>query len=152
MLKKGKNSDMVVKVFLSFAVFPEDVPVPSDVFHKLATFLSGEKKDQKARLVIGGCLKQLLKFNLIKGSLLAKGDGGGAGLFMHDMVRDFVITRYTAAELRSSQEKIVEAREDFQLATSTRRISNCYTCPFEHVRRIHCSSALRSHAGCAEPR
>ena len=98
----GKNKELVHKVFLFFAVFPEDVPVPASFFNKMAPLLTNEKSEKKARLAMGLSLSTLLKYNLIKGSLTA-----GQGVFMHDIVRDFVINQHSEADLRALQKEVV---------------------------------------------
>ena len=99
----GKHRDMVVKVFHFFAVFPEDVPVPASFFNKMVPLLSNEKNEKKARLAVGSCLGTLLKYNLIKGSL----SSGGMGVFMHDIVRDYVIDQKSEEDLRELQDSVV---------------------------------------------
>ena len=44
----GKHKDLVKTVFEFFAVFPEDVPVPSSFFHKMTPLLSDDKNAKKA--------------------------------------------------------------------------------------------------------
>ena len=78
----GKNKSCLSKVFNFFACFPEDVPVPAAFFKKMAPLLSDDKNEKKRRLAVGSSLNTLLKYNLIKGSLVA-----GSGAFMHDIVR-----------------------------------------------------------------
>ena len=82
---KGKNKELVERVFRFFAVFPEDTPVPAGVFDKLASVMSGMDKETKTRLAVGGCLGTLMKFNLLKGSM------AGAGVFMHGTWLPFVL-------------------------------------------------------------
>ena len=98
----GKHKDLVGEVFRFFACFPEDVPVPAAVFNKMAPVLSDENSDKKARLAVGACLGTLLKYNLLKGSL-----SSGSGVFMHDIVRDHVISRHSRDELRALQKTFV---------------------------------------------
>ena len=98
----GKHKELVEKAFKFFAVFPEDVPIPAAVFNKMAPLLSNEKNEKKARLAVGSSLSTLLKYNLVKGSLVA-----GHGVFMHDVVRDFVINQHSPDELRELQAKVV---------------------------------------------
>ena len=78
----GKNKSCLSKVFNFFACFPEDVPVPAAFFKKMAPLLSDDKNEKKRRLAVGSSLNTLLKYNLIKGSLVV-----GSGAFMHDIVR-----------------------------------------------------------------
>ena len=89
-------------MFTFFAVFPEDVPVPVDFFNALAPLISGVVQSVKARLEVGGCLSTLVKFNLLKGSM-------AGGLFMHDIVRDYVVKQHSRAELQALQHSVVEA-------------------------------------------
>jgi hypothetical protein len=100
---KGKNRDLTVKVFLSFACFPEDVPVPAGLLNVLAPMLASIKDSKKAKISIGHCLSQLLNFNLLKGAL-----AGSSGVFMHDIVRDYVISRHTPEELRALQRAVAD--------------------------------------------
>jgi hypothetical protein len=94
---KGKNKDLVLSVFKFFSVFPEDIAVPAGLFNILApTLIPGEKNPKKAKLTLGSCLSTLLKYNLVKGSLGA----GQQGVFMHDIVRDYVISQHSAKELQ----------------------------------------------------
>ena len=74
----GKNKELVKTVFEFFSVFPEDVPVPAAFFNKMAPLLSSDKSEKKARLAVGSSLSVLLKYNLVKGSLVS-----GNGVFMH---------------------------------------------------------------------
>ena len=100
---QGKNKALVEKVFRFFAVFPEDVPVPASFFNTFAPTLTNETSDRKARITVGSSLGTLLKYNLIKGSLSA-----GSGVFMHDIVRDFVINEHSSKDLRALQQTVVE--------------------------------------------
>ena len=103
-LKKQKAHELTERVFLAFAAFPEDVAVPAAFFNKLAPVLAGdESSERKARLAVGSSLKTLFKYNLLKGSLLV-----GQGVFMHDIVRDYVISRHTPDELIALQKKVVD--------------------------------------------
>ena len=105
MMVKGasKHKDLVAKVFRFFAVFPEDVPVPAPFFNKMVPLLSEETNEKRARLAVGSCLGTLLKYNLIKGSLSA-----GSGVFMHDIVRDYVIAQHSPEALRALQRAVVD--------------------------------------------
>ena len=61
---------------------------------------------------MGSSLSTLLKYNLIKGSLSGGGEGGGgsgSGVFMHDIVRDYVIHQHSPGRLRSLQRRVVGA-------------------------------------------
>ena len=65
--------------------------------------LTNEKSEKKAKITVGSCLGTLLKFNLIKGSLTT-----GHGVFMHDVIRDFVINVHSPDELRALQKSVVD--------------------------------------------
>ena len=82
----SKNKTLVLSTFRFFAVFPEDAPVPAAFFNVFASTLSGEDKKARNSVAVGSALSTLLKYNLIKGSLIT-----GQGVFQHDIVRDFVI-------------------------------------------------------------
>ena len=119
----GKHKELVEKLFMFFAVFPEDVPggnplslasfclisvllclsVPASFFTVVASMLTNEKSEKKAKITVGGCLGTLLKYNLIKGSLTT-----GNGVFMHDVIRDFVINAHSPEELRALQKTVVD--------------------------------------------
>ena len=101
---KGKNRDLVITVFKFFAVFPEDVAVPAGVFNVFASNITGEKREKKAKMAVGNCLSFLLKYNLIKG-----GFSSGQGVFMHDIVRDYVISQYSKEELCALQKTTSDA-------------------------------------------
>ena len=66
--------------------------------------LTNEKSEKKAKITVGSCLGTLLKYNLIKGSLTT-----GHGVFMHDVIRDFVINAHSPEELRALQKMVVDA-------------------------------------------
>jgi|MDSY01.2.fsa_nt_gb hypothetical protein len=102
---KGKNKDLVLSIFKFFAVFPEDVPVPAGFFTVCSPMLTGDKNEKKAKMTVGNCLGTLLKYNLIKGSL--QSSATGHGVFMHDIVRDFVINKHSEEELRDLQKTVV---------------------------------------------
>ena len=61
----------------------------------------GESAGSKARLAVGSCLGTLAKFNLLKGSI------AGAGLFTHDIVRDYAKSR--CPELPTKQRQLLQA-------------------------------------------
>ena len=79
---KGKNRDLVLKIFKFFAVFAEDVPVPAGFFNVFASVLSKEESPQKVKFAVGNAIRTLLKYNLLKGSF----SGGSNGVFMHDVM------------------------------------------------------------------
>ena len=70
----------------------------------MAPLLSDEQNEKKARLAVGSSLNTLLKYNLVKGSLAV-----GHGLFMHDVIRDFVINSHDPEDLRGLQKNVVDA-------------------------------------------
>ena len=65
--KTKKNSEMILNLFREFAVFPEDVPVPLEVFTALTETVAGCKASKKATMQIRASLKTLLncKFDYI---------------------------------------------------------------------------------------
>ena len=106
LIKGAKNKVLVEKVFKFFAVFPEDVPVPAAFLNKMSPLLTDDKSEKKARLAVGSSLSTLLKYNLIKGSL-SIGKAQGQGVFMHDIVRDYVINQHSEDERRALQKSVV---------------------------------------------
>ena len=77
--KSGKkNSKLTLALFHHFAVHPEDVPVPTDVFAALTLTLVGGTSSDEMTLKLRGCLTTLLNYNLLKGSVAE-----GSGVFMH---------------------------------------------------------------------
>ncbi len=98
----GKNAELVERCFLFFAAFGEDVAIPAGVFDVVASLLTSEKR---AKLSVGSALVTLLKYNLLKGSL----SGRSSGLFLHDIVRDYVLSRHSPDEIRALQKSIVAA-------------------------------------------
>ena len=101
---KGRNSELASSVFLFFAIFPEDIPVPAGFFYVVTPLLADYEDKKKANLLIGRSLSTLLKFNLLKGSLSV-----GSGVFMHDIVRDYVIHQHSPEELRALQKSVLGA-------------------------------------------
>ena len=59
---------------------------------------------KETRLAVGTCLANLLKFNLINGSL-----SDGNGVFVHGLVKSYVVKLQTPEELRELQKSVVEA-------------------------------------------
>ena len=98
----SKNKTLVLSTFRFFAVFPEDAPVPAAFFNVFASMLSGEDKKARNSVAVGSALSTLLKYNLIKGSLIT-----GQGVFQHDIVRDFVMSKHSAVDLRTLQKDVV---------------------------------------------
>ena len=82
---KGRNSELASSVFLFFAIFPEDIPVPAAFFYVVTPLLADYEEKKKANLLIGRSLRLLLKFNLLKGSLSVE-----SGVFMHNISREMV--------------------------------------------------------------
>ena len=82
-----KNSEMMLAIFSHFAVFPEDVAVPLDVFTTLTKTVAGCEPSKKATMQIRASLTTLLAYNLLKGSTSA-----GAGVFMHDIGKSILPT------------------------------------------------------------
>ena len=103
---KGKNKTLAEKSFYFFAVFPEDVPIPAAFFDKMVPLLNEDDKasEQMARVKMRAAITTLLKYNLLKGSLLP----GGSGVFMHDIVRDYVIGKHSEGDLRALQRTVVD--------------------------------------------
>ena len=79
---ESKHAHMTLAIFAHFAVFPEDVPVPLDVFTVLTRALAGPgcEPSKRTTMKIRACLKTLLNYNLLKGST-----SEGSGVFMHGM-------------------------------------------------------------------
>ena len=74
---KGKYKAMVEQLFLNFAVFPEDIPVPVGVFDALAPMWAG-RETKRPYLKVRSWLTALIHCSLAKGSL-------AEGVFMHDV-------------------------------------------------------------------
>ena len=87
---------MTLALFHHFAVFPEDVGVPLEVFVALTKTITGCDTSKKTTMQIRASLKTLLKHHLLKGST-------GSGVLMHDIVRDYTISQLGEATLREKQ-------------------------------------------------
>ena len=84
------------------AIFPEDVPVPASVFDLLATTIFGASS-KRPQLQIRSWLTALIRLSLVIGSL-------GDGVFMHDIVRDYSMSR--CADLRTQHREFLAALLD----------------------------------------
>lgn len=60
MIGKSKNNEVTLALFGLFAVFPEDVPVPLDVFTALAKLVTGSQPSKKMTMQIRASLATLL--------------------------------------------------------------------------------------------
>ena len=67
--------------FAWFAVFPEDIPVPFEVFTALTEIMTGAKGSKKVFIQIRTALTTLLNYNLIKGSV-----ADSHGVFMASLI------------------------------------------------------------------
>ena len=83
----------------------EDVPIPTAVLTTcVPTIVMKTGESGKTGLAIRSALTTLLKYNLLKGGLAE-----GSGTFMHDIVRDYVISKHTDEELKALQHQVVKA-------------------------------------------
>ena len=81
---KKKSSEATERLMLFFAVFAEDIPVPTTVLTTcVPSIVLGVRPSEKTKIATRASLTTLLKYNLIKGSLAE-----GSGTFCHDIVRD----------------------------------------------------------------
>ena len=87
---RAKNKELVLKIFNFFAVFAEDVSVPTGFFNAFSSVLTDCKSSNKVKIAVGHALGTLLKYNLVKGSL----SGGSCGIFMHDVSSHSPTIRY----------------------------------------------------------
>ena len=102
---KKKTADMTEQVMLFYAVFAEDVPIPTPVLVTcVPTIIMKASPSAKTDLAIRSALTTLLKYNLLKGGLAE-----GSGTFMHDIVRDYVISKHAGEELKVLQHQVVKA-------------------------------------------
>ena len=69
MIRKSKKStELTEQVMLFYAVFAEDVPIPTAVLTKcVPSIVSKAKESGKTSLAIKSALTTLLKYNLLKG-------------------------------------------------------------------------------------
>ena len=85
MIRKAKNtsSEVTEQLMLFFAVFAEDVPIPTTVLKVcVPSIVMNVSPSEKAKIATRASLTTLLKYNLLKGSLLE-----GSGTFCHDIIR-----------------------------------------------------------------
>ena len=103
--KSKKGSELTEQVMLFYAVFAEDVPIPTAVLTTcVPSIIMEAKESSKTGLAIRSAMATLLKYNLLKGGLAE-----GLGTFMHDIVRDYVISKHTNEELKALQHQVVKA-------------------------------------------
>ena len=103
--KSKKGSELTEQVMLFYAVFAEDVPIPTAVLTTcVPTIIMKAEESAKSGLAIRSALTTLLKYNLLKGGLAE-----GSGTFMHDIVRDYVISKHTDEELKALQHQVVKS-------------------------------------------
>ena len=102
---KKKTAELTEQVMLFYAVFAEDVPIPTAVLTTcVPSLLMKASLSAKTDQAIKSALTTLLKYNLLKGGLAE-----GSGTFMHDIVRDYVISKHTDEELKALQHTVVKA-------------------------------------------
>ena len=98
------DSTTIEAIFRHFAVFPEDFPVPKPLFDVISPMLVPRSSSRAACTTkVSSCVAVLMNYNLLKGSL-ANGDG----VYMHDIVRDYVISLASDQDLRVKQKQMVE--------------------------------------------
>ena len=101
---KRKTAELTEQVMLFYAVFAEDVPIPTAVLTTcVPTIVMNTSQSGKTSQDIKSAMTTLLKYNLLKGGLAE-----GSGTFMHDIVRDYVISNHTDEELKGLQQQVVE--------------------------------------------
>merc|ERR1719408_64444 len=81
----GAEREEVVALFTSFAMFPEDVPVPGKLFDLLASSIFGAT-GKRPQLKVRSWLTALLRLSLLQGSMVD-------GVFQHDILRDYAKSR-----------------------------------------------------------
>jgi hypothetical protein len=96
----SKDKPMVERLFAYFACFAEDVRVPGAVFDMLAPMLAGEGTKRPA-LKVKSWLGSLVNSTLVLGTY-------ADGVFMHDIVRQYVISRRDPEELKTMHREIVQ--------------------------------------------
>ena len=102
---KKKTAELTEQVMLFFAVFAEDIPIPTAVLTTcVPSILMKASLSAKTDQAIKSALTTLLKYNLLKGGLAE-----GSGTFMHDIVREYVISKQTDDELKALQHEVVKA-------------------------------------------
>ena len=103
--KSKKGSELTEQLMLFYAVFPEDVSISTAVLTTcVPTIVMKTGESGKTGLAIRSALTTLLKYNLLKGGLAE-----GSGTFMHDIVREYVISKQTDDELKALQHEVVKA-------------------------------------------
>merc|ERR1719408_740604 len=81
----GAERELIVGLFNSFAMFPEDVPIPRGLFDLLAGSVFGGT-GKRPHLMVRSWLTALLRLSLLQGSM-------GDGVYMHDIVRYYARAR-----------------------------------------------------------
>ena len=103
--KSKKGSELTEQLMLFYAVFAEDVPIPTAVLTTcVPTIVMKTGESGKTDLAIRSALTTLLKYNLLKGGLAEV-----SGTFMHDIVREYIISKQTDDELKALQHEVVKA-------------------------------------------
>jgi hypothetical protein len=95
---QGHDRDGVLRLFNGFAIFPEDVHVPAAFFDLIAVSVFGVV-GKRPQMQIRSCLKALMSLSLVQGSL-------DAGVYQHDIVRDFARSR--SKDLQALHNAVVE--------------------------------------------
>jgi len=94
-------SELLFRTLVCFhKVFPEDQAVPVAVFDALAPLWAG-RETKRAHLKIRSWITALIQCSLAKGNL-------AAGVFQHDIVRHFVITRHSDEQLKALQQRVLD--------------------------------------------
>ena len=102
---KKKTAELTEQVMLFYAVFAEDIPIPTAVLTTcMPSIVMKASPSANTDHSIRSALTTLLKYNLLKGGLAE-----GSGTFMHDIVRDYVISKHTDEELKALQHQVVKA-------------------------------------------
>ena len=92
----------MVFLFHAFAIFPEDVPIPSALFDHFAVACFGGA-GKRPWLQVRSWLTALMRLSLVNGSLQD-------GCFMHDIVRDYTISR--CPDVRARHRNLLQAIVD----------------------------------------
>jgi hypothetical protein len=95
----AKDKEKVERLFSYFACFAEDVRVPGGVLDLLAPMIAG-KDTKRPALKVRSWLGSLLNSTLVMGSY-------SDGIYMHDIVRHYVISRRSKEELEMMQLAVV---------------------------------------------